>query len=82
MGGAAIGSAIKGENPINSIAGAGVGTVAGGIGGEIIKGAASKFGKDTVTDSTGAILGGYISEKTGNAVKHTLDEKDKANAKK
>ncbi|MBT0728523.1 hypothetical protein HGT73_14350 [Rosenbergiella australiborealis] len=82
MGGAAIGSAINGENPINSIAGAGVGTVAGGIGGEIIKGAASKFGKDTVTDLTGAISSSYLSEKSGNFVKDNLDDKGKNNNEK
>jgi len=37
MGGAAIGSGIKGEDPINHMSGAVAGTVAGGIGGEIIK---------------------------------------------
>jgi len=82
VGGAAIGGAIKGEYPINCMAGAGIGTIAGGIGGEIIKGTASKFGKDTVSDVTGAIFGGYINEQMGNIVKDTLDEKDKTNAKK
>ncbi|MCX8957732.1 toprim domain-containing protein [Erwinia psidii] len=82
MGGAAVSSGIKGENPVNSVAGAAAGTVVGGIGGEIIKGAASKLGKDAISDLTGAVLGGYISEKTGNAVKDHLDEKDDANAKK
>ena len=82
MGGAAIGSGVKGENPVNSVAGAAAGTVVGGIGGEIIKGAASKLGKDSISDLTGAVLGGYISEKTGNAAKDYLDETDDANAKK
>ncbi|WP_434998799.1 hemagglutinin repeat-containing protein [Pectobacterium brasiliense] len=82
MGGAAIGSSIKGEDPTNAVAGAGVGTVIGGVGGEVIKGATSKLGKDAISDLTGTIIGGYISEKTGNAVKDTLDKKDDANAKK
>ncbi|EXU74079.1 adhesin/hemagglutinin [Erwinia mallotivora] len=82
MGGAAVSSGVKGENPVNSMAGAAAGTVVGGIGGEIIKGATSKLGKDAISDLTGAILGGYISEKTGNTVKDNLDENDKANAKK
>lgn len=82
MGGAAIGSGIKGENPVNSVAGAAAGTVVGGIGGEIIKGATSKLGKDAISDLTGTVLGGYISEKTGNTTKDYLDEKDDANAKK
>ncbi|MGC0881830.1 hypothetical protein [Pantoea agglomerans] len=82
MGGAAIGSGIKGENPTNSMVGAGAGTIIGGVGGEVIKGAVSKLGKDTVSDLTGAVIGGYISEKSGNAVKDTLDKKDNANVKK
>ncbi|MBA5227122.1 VENN motif pre-toxin domain-containing protein [Pectobacterium aroidearum] len=82
MGGAAIGSSIKGEDPTNAVAGAGAGTVIGGVGGEVIKGATSKLGKDAISNLTGTIIGGYISEKTGNAVKDTLDKKDDANAKK
>ncbi|WP_330451892.1 VENN motif pre-toxin domain-containing protein [Pantoea agglomerans] len=82
MGGAAIGSGIKGENPTNSMVGAGAGTIIGGVGGEVIKGAVLKLGKDTVSDLTGAVIGGYISEKSGNAVKDTLDKKDNANVKK
>ncbi|MFP1878551.1 hemagglutinin repeat-containing protein [Lonsdalea quercina] len=78
----AIGSSIKGEDPTNAVAGAGAGAVIGGIGGEVIKGATSKLGKDAISDLTGTIIGGYISEKTGNAVKDTLDKKDAANAKK
>lgn len=85
MGGAAIGGGIKGEDPLNSMAGAAAGTVVGGVGGvggEIIKGVGSKLGKDAVSDLTGAVLGGYIGEKTGNAVKDELDKKDKTDAKK
>lgn len=82
MGGAAIGSGIKGEDPTNSMAGAAAGTVVGGVGGEIIKGIGSTLGKDAVSDLTGAVLGGYIGEKTGNAVKDELDKKDKTDAKK
>ena len=82
VGGAAIGSSIKGDNPVNSMAGAAAGTVVGGVGGEIIKGVGSKLGKDAVSDLTGAVLGGYIGEKTGNAVKDELDKKDKTDAKK
>ncbi|POD95356.1 hypothetical protein BV925_03415 [Pectobacterium odoriferum] len=79
---AAIGSGIKEEDPTNAVAGAGAGTVIGGVGGEVIKGVTSKLGKDAISDLTGTIIGGYISEKTGNAVKDALDKKDDANAKK
>jgi len=82
MGGAAIGSGLKGEEPLNSMAGAAAGTVVGGVGGEIIKGVGSKLGKDAVSDLTGAVLGGYIGEKTGNAVKDELDKAHENDAKK
>ncbi|MFJ2602681.1 hemagglutinin repeat-containing protein [Pantoea agglomerans] len=82
MGGAAIGSGIKGENPTNSMAGAGAGTVAGGIGGTIIKGVTSKVAEEAVSDLTGAIGGGYLSEKTGSFVKDNLDGKGKNDNKK
>ena len=82
MGGAAVGSAIKGEDPGNAVIGAGVGTVVGGVGGTIIKETVSKVGKETVSDLTGAVLGSYISEKTGSGVKNSLDKKDDTNAKK
>ncbi|WP_369012221.1 hypothetical protein SM114_18020 [Erwinia pyrifoliae] len=82
VGGAAIGSGVKGEAPVNSMAGAGAGTVAGGIGGTIIKGVTSKVVEEAVSDLTGAIGGSYLSEKTGNFVKDNLDEKGKNDNKK
>jgi len=82
MGGAAIGSGIKGEDPINSMAGAGAGTVAGGIGGTIIKGVTSKVAEEAVSDLTGSIGGSYLSEKAGNFVKDNLDGKEKNDSKK
>ncbi|EGB0711125.1 hypothetical protein H6X95_004070 [Salmonella enterica] len=82
MGGAAIGSGIKGEDPTNAVLGAGAGYAVGGIGGAIIKGVTSKAGNEAVSDLTGAVIGSYINEKTGNAVKDTLDKRDDANAKK
>lgn len=69
MGAAAIGSGIKGEDPTNAVLGVGNGYVIGGAGGVIIKGVASKVGNEAVSDLSGAVIGGYISEKTGNAVK-------------
>ncbi len=77
MGGAAIGSGIKGEDPTNAVAGAGAGSVAGGVGGLIIKGVTSKVAEEAVSDLTGAIGGSYISEETGNVVKGHLDKKGK-----
>ena len=82
MGGAAIGGSIKGENPVNSMVGAGAGTVAGGIGGIIIKGVASKVTEEAVSDLTGAIGGSYIAEKGGNYIKGQLDGREENDNKK
>nr|WP_314426843.1 hypothetical protein [uncultured Erwinia sp.] len=82
MGGATIGSAIKGEEPGSAVIGAGVGTIVGGVGGIIIKETVSKVGKETVSDLTGTAIGSYISEKTGSGVKDTLDKKDNVNDKR
>ncbi len=72
----AIGSGIKGEDTINHMSGAAAGTIAGGGGGEIIKGAASKFGKNTIAYLTGTIGSSYISEKIGGFVTDNLDKKE------
>ncbi|QUG76200.1 filamentous hemagglutinin N-terminal domain-containing protein [Erwinia sp. E602] len=79
MGGAAIGSGIKGEDPTNSVIGAGVGTIAGSGAGKLIKNSASKVIQDKASDITGAIGGSYVNEKTSGVVKETLDVKDKKN---
>ncbi|MFC0228905.1 hypothetical protein [Serratia aquatilis] len=82
MGGAALGSAVKGEDPTNSTIGAGVGSVLGSAGGAVIKGSTSTVAKESISDLTGAVGGSYISEKTGKLVEDTLEEIDKNNAKK
>jgi len=82
MGSAALGSAVKGEDPTNSTIGAGVGSVVGSVGGTIIKGSTSTVAKESISDLSGAVGGSYISEKTGNLVKNTLEEIDKNNVKK
>lgn len=55
MGGAALGSAVKGEDPTNSTIGAGVGSVAGSIGGTIVKNSTSTVAKEGISDLTGAV---------------------------
>ncbi|MGR3755584.1 MULTISPECIES: hypothetical protein [Edwardsiella] len=82
MGSAAIGSGIKGEDLTNATIGAGVGSVSGGIGGTVIKGAISTVAKDSLSDLIGATSGSYINEKTGGFVEDVLNEKDKNNVKK
>lgn len=62
MGGAALGSAVKGESPTNSTIGAGVGSVLGSVGGTIIKGSTSTVAKESISDLTGAV-GEVISVK-------------------
>lgn len=79
MGGAAVGSGIKGEDPTNAVVGAGVGTIAGSGAGKLIKNSTSKVIQDKASDITGAIGGGYVNEKMSGAVKETLDVKDKKN---
>ncbi|MDW8847092.1 adhesin [Erwinia sp. MMLR14_017] len=51
MGGAAIGSGIKGEDPTNSVIGAGFGSVAGSVGGKVLTDKAAGIVKDTTADS-------------------------------
>lgn len=82
MGGAAIGSGIKGEDPVNSVIGAGLGSLAGSVGGVVIKETVSTVAKEGISDIASAIGGSYISEETGNLVKDNLDKEDKTDAKK
>lgn len=77
MGGAAIGSGIKGEDPTNSVIGAGFGSVAGSVGGKVVD-ALSPVTNQVTKDVVGAVTGSATSELTGNAVKSELDKRDKA----
>lgn len=82
MGGAAVGSGIKGEDPTNSIIGAGFGSVAGSVGGKAITDKAAGIVKDTTADLTGAVGGSVISEVFGNGTKELLDQTGKKDEKK
>lgn len=82
MGGAAVGSGIKGEDPTNSVIGAGIGSVAGGVGGKVITDKAAGIVKDTTADLTGAIGCSVISEVFGNGTKELLDQAGKKDEKK
>lgn len=77
MGGAAVGSGIKGEDATNSVIGAGVGSVAGSAGGKVVD-ALSPVTDQVTKDVVGAVTGSAASELTGNAVKSELDKRDKA----
>ncbi|MFG1172492.1 VENN motif pre-toxin domain-containing protein [Erwiniaceae bacterium CAU 1747] len=76
MGGAAIGSGIKGEDPTNSVIGAGLGSVAGSIGGKAVD-VLSPISNQVTKDVVGAVTGSAASELTGTAVKSELDKRDK-----
>ncbi|UAN24660.1 hemagglutinin repeat-containing protein (plasmid) [Enterobacter sp. JBIWA003] len=82
MGGAAIGSGIKGEDPTNSVIGAGFGSVVGGAAGKVITDKAAGIVKDTTADLTGTVGGSAISEVFGNGTKELLDQAGKQDEKK
>nr|WP_324130466.1 VENN motif pre-toxin domain-containing protein [Erwinia psidii] len=81
MGGAAIGSGIKGEDPTNSVIGTGFGSVFGSGTGKVISGALGTSVKEGTADIISNIGGSVISEATGNTVKGALDEADKSSKK-
>ncbi|GAA3606232.1 hypothetical protein GCM10023078_36620 [Gibbsiella greigii] len=76
MGGAAIGSAIKGEDPTNCVISNAFGSAAGSFGGKVVDSLPPVT--DQVTkDVISAVTGSTASELTGKAVKDELDKRDK-----
>ncbi|WP_201279415.1 adhesin [Cedecea colo] len=73
MGGAAIGSGIKGKNPTNNV----IGAVFGSVGGKVVD-VLSPVANQSTKDVIDAVTGSAASELTGNAVKDKLDKRDKA----
>ncbi len=78
MGGAAIGSSIKGEDPTNSVIGTGLGSIFGGGMGKVISGSMGSSVKEGTADIISNIGGSITSEAIGNTTKGTLDEADKS----
>ncbi|MCH9269295.1 MULTISPECIES: VENN motif pre-toxin domain-containing protein [Pantoea] len=76
MGGAAIGSAIKGEDPTNSVISTGFGSAAGSLGGKVVD-SLSPVTDQVTKDVIGAVTGSTASELTGKAVKDELDKREK-----
>jgi len=76
MGGATIGSGIKGEDPKNAVIGAGFGSIAGSLGGKISDNL-SPVSNQATNDVISAITGSTTLETTGGAVKNELDKRDK-----
>nr|WP_237391196.1 VENN motif pre-toxin domain-containing protein [Cedecea sulfonylureivorans] len=74
IGGAYIGSTIKGEDPTNAMIGAGVGTAAGSVAGKITEKVSSEIG--------GAVVGSLTSEVAGGKVTDQLDKRKKDNENK
>lgn len=76
MGGAAIGSAIKGEDPTNSVISTGFGSAAGSLGGKVVD-SLSPVTDQVTKDVIGAVTGSTASELTGKAAKDELDKREK-----
>ncbi|WP_241576664.1 hypothetical protein [Rosenbergiella collisarenosi] len=81
MGGAAIGSGIKGEDPTSSVIGAGFGSLGGSGTSAVISGALGSSVKAGASEAISAIGGSLAGEAVGNTVKGTLDEAEKTNKK-
>lgn len=74
MGGAAISSSIKGEDPTNSVIGAGAGSIFGGGIGKIATEQLKPIIKEGSAEVIGAVTGAVSGEVTGNQVKDKLDK--------
>ncbi|HBA9132982.1 TPA: filamentous hemagglutinin N-terminal domain-containing protein [Escherichia coli] len=74
MGGAAISSSIKGEDPTNSVIGAGTGSIFGGGIGKIATEQLKPVIKEGSAEVIGAVTGAVSGEVTGNQVKDKLDK--------
>ena len=81
MGGAAVGSGIKGENPVNSVIGAGVGSLGGSGVDKAISETLKTSVKKGTTEVISAIGGSLASEAIGNTVEGALDEAEKTSKK-
>ncbi|MEX7632230.1 VENN motif pre-toxin domain-containing protein, partial [Serratia marcescens] len=74
VGGAYVGSTIKGEDPTNAMIGAGVGSAIGS--------GASKITENVSSEIGGAVVGSITSEVVGGKVTDQLDARKKANENK
>ena len=74
VGGAYVGSTIKGEDPTNAMIGAGVGSAIGSGAGKVTENVSSEIG--------GAVVGSITSEVVGGKVTDQLDARKKANENK
>ncbi|BEO28406.1 16S rRNA endonuclease CdiA [Serratia marcescens] len=82
VGGAYVGSTIKGEDPTNAMIGAGVGSVAGSGAGKAIGDKLKPIVTDNTADTLGAIGGAFVSENVGTAVQDQISAHEKPGDKK
>lgn len=82
MGGSAIGSGIKGEDPTNSAIGAGLGSVVGNKAEKYITGGLSTAVKEGTAELVGAIGGSTASEIVSGAAKNAIDKVEHKDEKK
>ncbi|OUR01098.1 hypothetical protein B5M10_10920 [Pluralibacter gergoviae] len=73
VGGAYVGSTIKGEDPTNSMIGAGVGSVAGSGVGKVVTDKLKLVVPGSAADLTGDIFGSGASEVVGSETQNQLD---------
>ncbi|TCL05031.1 hypothetical protein [Sodalis ligni] len=73
MGGASLGSAAKGENPVSAVIGAGVGSIAGGAIGSGITIITKPVLSSGAAHVTGAVAGSIGAEKISDGVKEKVD---------
>lgn len=81
IGGAAIGSSIKGEDPTNSTIAAGVGSIFGGTVGKVATEQLKPVIKEGSAEIIGAVTGGTVSEITGKNVQDALKNAGDKNGK-
>lgn len=82
VGGAYVGSTIKGEDPTNAMIGAGVGSVAGSGAGKVIGDKLKPIVTDNTADTLGAIGGAFVSENVGTAIQDQISAHEKPGDKK
>nr|WP_235192658.1 hypothetical protein [Pantoea sp. IMH] len=79
MGGASIGSSIKGEVPANSAIAAGAGSIFGGAVGKVATEQLKPAIKEGSAELIGVITGGTVSEVTGKNVQDALNNAGEKN---
>ena len=81
MGGAALGSAAKGESPISSVIGAGFGSAFGSFTGKLATEHLKPVIKEGSAELIGVVTGSAASEITGSTLKSGLDNTGNGNGK-